>query len=113
LGTGYKKGLLAETLAAWILRLKCYRVLAMRYKTRVGEIDIVAQRGRTVVFTEVKFRQTADHAAEAIGTHNQSRVRQAAALYLQKHPEYNGYDCRFDAVVLAPGKWPRHIENAF
>lgn len=111
--SGYRKGLRAETLAAWYLRLKGYRILAMRYKTRLGEIDIVARRGRGLVFAEVKWRGAQDDAKAAIHAQNRQRVRQAAELYLQKHPRYNECDVRFDALVMAPGRWPLHIRNAF
>lgn len=111
--TGYQKGLWAERLAAWYLRLKGYGILAMRYKTRVGEIDVIAKRGRTVVFVEVKRRQSLTAAKEAVHGDNQARVRRAAELYLQKHPRYTGHDMRFDVLVFAPRHWPQHIQNAF
>jgi len=111
--TGYRRGLWAETLSAWYLRLKGYRILSMRYKTRVGEIDIVARRGGVLVFAEVKWRGTQDDAKAVIHAGNQARVRQAAELYLQNHPRYTGLDVRFDALVWAPGRWPLHIRNAF
>lgn len=113
MATGHKKGLIAETLAGLYLMLKGYRLLARRYKTRLGEIDLVAKRGGTIIFVEVKLRKTARDGAEAIHAHNQARVRDAAALYLQKHPAYNDCDMRFDAVILSKGKWPRHLTNAF
>jgi len=111
--TGYAKGLQAEKWASWYLRIKGYRILAMRYKTPVGEIDIVAKRGGVVVFVEVKQRAGLQAAAEAIHAQNQQRVRRAAELYLQKYPRYTGCNVRFDAVMLAPYQWPRHLENAF
>ncbi len=111
--TGYAKGLQAEKWASWYLRVKGYRILAMRYKTHLGEIDIVAKRAGVLVFVEVKQRTSLQAAAEAIHTQNQTRVRRAAELYLQKYPRYTGCDLRFDAVMLAPYQWPRHIENAF
>jgi putative endonuclease len=111
--TGYARGLQAEKWASWYLRVKGYRILAMRYKTHLGEIDIVAKRGRVLVFVEVKLRNRMQAAAEAIHAQNQTRVRRAAELYLQKYPRYTGCDLRFDAVMLAPYQWPRHIENAF
>lgn len=111
--TGYQKGLWAELLAGWYLRLKGYRILAVRYKTRLGEVDIVAVRAKTVVFVEVKQRSTAVRAKESIHAQNQARVRRAAELYLQKYPRYTGHDVRFDAIVFAPGVWPQHIQNAF
>ena len=111
--TGHRKGLNAETVAALYLRCKGYRILERRYRTPLGEIDIIAKRGGAVAFVEVKLRKTHDDGAEAIHAGNQQRVRQAAALYLAKHTEYTVLETRFDALVLAPGKLPRHIMNAF
>ena len=111
--TGYRRGLFAEKCAAWYLRLKGYDIIAARYRTSVGEIDLVARRARHLVFVEVKHRAALEVAAEAVHRRNQARVRRAAELYLQKHPRYTGFDMRFDAVVMAPGRWPRHIVNAF
>lgn len=104
---------MAELKAKIYLRTLGYTILTERFKTQLGEIDIIAKKGNTVVFVEVKLRKTADAAAEAIHSRNQSRVRNAAELYLQKHPEYTDCELRFDALVLAPGAWPRHIENAW
>jgi putative endonuclease len=111
--TQYQRGLWAEALAGFYFLLKGYSILKFRFKTHVGEIDLVTKKGKTLVFVEVKLRQTGDIAAESIHAKNQSRVRRAAELYLQKHPQYTGMGIRFDALVLAPGAWPRHIENAW
>ena len=111
--TGHARGLTAETIAALYLRCKGYRILERRFRTPLGEIDIIARRGGAVAFIEVKLRKTHDAAAEAIHAHNQARVRQAAALYLARHPEYAGLETRFDALMLAPGRLPQHIVNAF
>jgi putative endonuclease len=111
--TGHKTGLWAETLAALALMLKGYLIIARRHKTPLGEIDLVARRGRTLAFIEVKWRGDRDTAAEAIHAKNRDRVRNAAALYLQKHPQYAGMDARFDAMALSPKAWPRHIPNAW
>jgi putative endonuclease len=111
--TGHERGLLAEVRAQLHLRLRGYRILATRFKTPSGEIDIVAQKAGVIVFIEVKQRKTADAAAEAIHTKNQARVTNAALLYLQKHPEYNGMDLRFDALIMGRGGILEHIENAW
>lgn len=111
--TNYKKGLWAEKKAEIILAIKGYRILARRFKTPSGEIDLVAKRGDVLVFVEVKQRVSLDAAAEAIHAKNRYRVEQAAALYLQKHPEYNDCDIRFDAIILMPGAWPQHIPSAW
>lgn len=111
--TGHQTGLWAETLAALALMLKGYAILARRYKTPLGEIDLVARRGRTIAFVEVKWRASRDEAVEAVHAKNRARVRNAAALYLQKHPQYAGFSARFDAMALGPKAWPRHIPNAW
>src|ERR1035437_74939 len=111
--TGYQKGLLAEFKAKSYLRFKGYYILEERFRTSVGEIDLIVKKDNMVVFVEVKLRKTLEAAAEAIHAKNQSRVRRAAELYLQKHPEYTGCELRFDALVMAPGAWPQHIPDAF
>lgn len=111
--TGHSKGLVAESWAALFLRLKGYRILAKRYKTSVGEIDLVVRKRKTIVFVEVKRRTSDTAAAEAVHGHNQARVRRAAELYLQKHPRYTDGDIRFDAVLFTQSFLPRHIINAF
>lgn len=111
--TNYQKGLLAEKRALIYFRIKGYRVLAERYKTPLGEVDLILSRGEVIVFVEVKQRRTVEAAAEAIHARNQARVRQAAELYLQEHPEYTGRDIRFDALVMGRSGWPQHLENAY
>ncbi len=85
----------------------------MRYKTPVGEIDIIGLRGKTLVFVEVKHRQKQQEALYAVHKKNQSRVTKAAILYLQRNPKYDKKDIRFDVIITAPAKWPRHIKNAW
>jgi putative endonuclease len=109
----YRGGHRGETLAAWFLRLKFYRILSRRYKTPVGEIDLIAQRGGVVVFVEVKARADAGDAAEALEAVNQLRIARAAAYWQSRHPHMADRDCRFDVIFLAPGHWPRHVINAF
>lgn len=111
--TGYKKGLWAELRAAAYLRLRGYKLRARRYKTPLGEIDLVVERGQTLVFVEIKLRTTLDDAAEAIHLRNQKRVRAAAELYLQQYPQYNNHDMRFDALILTPGRDIAHLEAAW
>lgn len=111
--SGYKKGLLAEWRAAAYLRLRGYKILARRYKTKSGEIDIVASRGQWLIFAEVKQRVDYATGVQAIHTRNQLRVRHAAELYLQAHPQYTGHDMRFDALILTPGRDIAHLEAAW
>lgn len=111
--TGHEKGLRAEMWAGIFLFLKGYLIVARRYKSHVGEIDLVARRGRTIVFAEVKTRGSETSALESVHAENRARVRRCAELYLQRHPRYAGFDIRFDAVVFAGGWFPHHVENAF
>ncbi len=111
--SNHAKGAQAETIAALYLRMKGYKILERRFKTHMGEIDIIAKRYGVIAFVEVKMRRTHEDAAEAIHRINQERVRKAAALYLARNTGYTVFETRFDALVMAPGKLPRHIENAF
>lgn len=103
----------AEALAAWYLRLKLYRIIAVRYKTPVGEIDLVAERFGTIVFVEVKARRLAASQADALGAVNQRRIAQAARYWQAKHARHADRPMRFDVIFLARGRWPRHVINAF
>lgn len=101
-----------ERLAAWWLRLKGWRILDRRVKTKVGEVDLVARKGGLVAFVEVKARRTAAELDFAIDARRLARVAAAAELLI---PVYavDGEDVRVDVILLAPGERPRHIENAW
>jgi putative endonuclease len=107
------RGRRAETLVAWYLRLKGYRVLARRYRTPVGEVDLVVRRGRQIAFVEVKIRETTDDGLFAVSATGRRRIARAAQLWLAAHPAANGLQLRFDVVVAAPRRWPRHLAGAF
>src|SRR5271165_1349064 len=83
----FRLGLSAESRAAMLLIAQAYRILARRWKTPFGEIDIVARRRHTLVFVEVKARATADEAIEAVTARNQQRIINAAHLWLTHHPD--------------------------
>lgn len=104
-----RRGQRAEWLAAAFLMLKGYRILGRQTRTRAGEIDLIAVRGATVVFIEVKHRRALVDAACAISNNQSQRLRRAADLWLAKHPRYQGLGCRFDAVLLAKSSWPVHV----
>ncbi len=108
-----KQGRRAELLAALFLRLKLYRIRDTRVKTPVGEIDLIAERAGTIVFVEVKHRQSAGDEAEALLAVNQGRIIRAASYYLARHPSLAGRPMRFDVIFLAPLSWPRHLKAAF
>ena len=109
----FRFGLSAESRAAAFLVAKGYRILARRFRTSHGEIDIVAMRRGVLVFIEVKARDSFDAAAEAIGKRQQKRIIAAAQLWLAAHPEDVMRDMRFDVVLVVPGRLPRHLPAAF
>src|SRR5262245_65734535 len=109
----FRLGLSAETRAAALLLAKGYRIVARRWQSPVGEIDLVARRGRLLVFVEVKARGALDDAAEAVTPRQRRRIGAAAKAWLARHAEDLQRDIRFDAVLVAPWRWPRHIPAAF
>jgi putative endonuclease len=109
----YALGLRAETLAALLLRLKFYRILARRLAEGGGEIDLVVLRGKTLVFVEVKAREDLAAAIEAVTPLQRRRIVRGAEAFLGRRTDYAGHDIRFDLILVAPGRWPRHIPNAF
>ena len=106
-------GLSAESRAAAFLIAKGYRIVARRWRSGVGEIDIVARRRRTLVFVEVKARERLDDAAEAVTVRQQRRIIAAAEAWLASHPDDINCDMRFDVMLVAPKSLPRHIQAAF
>jgi putative endonuclease len=109
----FRLGLSAESRAAMFLIAKAYRILARRWKTPFGEIDIVARRRHTLVFVEVKARTTLEEAVEAVTERSKQRIVAAAELWLAHNPGDAAGDIRFDVMVVTPGKIPQHIPNAF
>jgi putative endonuclease len=109
----FRLGLSAESRAAMLLIAKAYRIVARRWKTPFGEVDIVARRRRDLVFVEVKARDNFDDAAEAVTERSKQRIVAAAEAWLAHHPDDAQCFIRFDVILIAPGKLPRHIVNAF
>jgi putative endonuclease len=109
----FRTGLSAESRAAAYLIAKGFRILSRRWKSPLGEIDIVARRRGLLIFVEVKARATLDEAAEAVTQRQQRRIAQAAEAWLASFPKTTFTDARFDAILVAPAKLPRHIPAAF
>lgn len=106
-------GLIAEGRVAWMLRLSFHRILARRFRCPAGEIDLIAARGRTVVFVEVKARATVEAAIEAVTPRARSRILMAADVFVARHPLLADHHRRFDIVAVRPGRWPVHVRDAF
>ena len=109
----FRLGLSAESRAAAFLIAKGYRIVARRWKSPVGEIDIVARRRKTLIFVEVKAREKFDDAAWSVTDRQRARIVAAAEVWLAANSNRAIEDIRFDAVLVAPGRIPRHIPAAF
>ena len=107
-----QRGHWGETRAAWYLRLKGWRILARREKLKVGEVDIVARRGRTIAFVEVKTRNRPGDLELAIDAYRLRRVVAAARMLAPRHAR-PGDNIRIDVILIAPGRWPRHLVNVW
>lgn len=109
----FNNGVSSEGRAADYLLARGYEILARRYKTPYGEVDLVAQNEKTIIFVEVKARARFDDAAYAVTLRQQRRIIDAAQAWLSAHPEHDGFDLRFDALLMAPKGQPRHLIAAF
>jgi putative endonuclease len=108
-----RSGRRAEAAAALWLQLKGYRIIERRARTPLGEIDLVAARGKMLVFVEVKSRSSFGMALEAVTPELRSRVAQAARLWVSRHRKMQDWLWRFDIVLLSPGRLPRHMRDAW
>jgi len=109
----YRRGHRGEWLAALALMLKGFRILARRYRTPAGEIDLIAKRGSLVLMVEVKARPTLTEAMEAVSYTAERRIEAASDLWLARRPDYGRLSVRFDLVAVLPGRWPVHVPNVF
>jgi len=113
----YLAGHLAESMAQWFMRLHGYRIVACNEitgkGTHAGEVDFIARKGKTLVFVEVKKRSSLERAAYAIKPAQQQRIRNGAAVFLKKNPQYASFDIRFDAILVTFPCSIQHIENAW
>lgn len=109
----YLRGHRGEWLAAAALMVKGYRILARRYRTRLGEIDLIARRGDLVLIVEVKARQTLQEAMQAIARESERRIEAAADLWLSRQPDHGRLSVRFDMVAVLPWRWPVHVPDVF
>lgn len=107
-----KRGRRAEWLACLWLRLHGWRIIGHRLRTRVGEVDIVARRGRLVIFVEVKARASQTNLDMAIDIPRLKRVAAATNLLTSRFVGPDD-DCRIDVILITPWRWPHHIENVW
>jgi len=108
-----RRGHVSEYLAALYLLFKGYRILKFRYRTRFGEIDIVARKNTLVLFVEVKARAREADAIDAVGYGAQRRIRAASDIWLSRRRDAHLLSCRYDIIAVLPWRLPRHFPDAF
>jgi putative endonuclease len=109
----FRTGVTAESRAAAYLTGHGYAIAARRFRSAVGEIDIVARRGAELLFVEVKARARLDDAALSLTPRQQKRIVAAAEAWLAAHPEDGARDIRFDVILVGRDGRARHIAAAF
>ncbi len=109
----YDHGIMAEGAAELFLRAKGFQILERRYKTPVGEIDLIAVDDQYLVFIEVKGRQNVDDAMYAITPKMRARIHAAAGHFMAQHPDYANHAMRVDVLAVKLPFTIRHLENAF
>jgi putative endonuclease len=108
-----RRGFLSEYVAAIFLLFRGYRIIALRYKVKVGEIDLIVRRGEMVCFVEVKARRSVEDAVFAVDDLTQKRIRNASLHWLQGRPDAGTLSLRYDIVAVRPWRWPLHLPDAF
>lgn len=109
----WQAGRRAEHLAAWWLRLHGYRILARNFRHAGGEVDLLARRGTVLAAVEVKWRPDLGLAAKAISARQKHRIHRAASVFWAGQRDAAALSLRFDALLLAPWRWPHHIRDAW
>jgi putative endonuclease len=108
-----RDGRRGETLCALWLMAKGYRILGFRLRTGQAEIDLLARKGEVVAVVEVKRRTSLEAALDAVGPRQRDRLLRAARSITARRPDLAGAAVRLDLMALAPGRWPRHIPDAW
>jgi len=106
-------GARAESIAAWWLRLKGWRVLARRFRTPMGEIDLNAARRNVLAIIEVKARDEIDAALDAVHARSRQRIERAAEAFMAGHQHWSKFSPRFDVMIIRPWRPPRHLRDAW
>ncbi|KNY18774.1 MULTISPECIES: YraN family protein [unclassified Shinella] len=109
----FRRGHVSEYIAALYLVARGFRIRAIRYRTKLGEIDIIARRGDLVVCVEVKARRDVDSAVFAVTGTAQRRIRAASEIWLSQQPDGHRLSLRYDIVAVRPWRLPRHLPDAF
>lgn len=109
----WRKGIKAEWFAGWMLRLTGHRIVATRYKTRFGEVDLIARKGDLILMVEVKARNSVEQAVDAVTWTAQQRIRTASDVWLSKQRDHDRLSIRYDIIAVVPWRMPIHLKDAF
>jgi putative endonuclease len=109
----YKFGLFSESIAIVFLMLKGYSIVAKRYKTPLGEIDIIAKKAKSLIGIEVKARRKEFDISDVISAKQKKRIINGIKMFLSKNQKYNDYTIRFDVIAVRPFRIPKHIINSW
>jgi len=108
-----RRGRVAEWLCLWHLRLRGWHIMARGWRCPAGEIDILARRGKVLAVIEVKSRAELATAAMALAPRQRRRIARAAEAFLLRRSDLSGLDLRFDLMLVAPFRLPRHWRGAW
>ncbi len=108
-----RRGHRGEWLAAWYLRFKGYRIVAKRFKTKTGEVDIIARKRDLIIMVEVKARPSVLEAMDAISATAQRRIESAGDIWLSRQRDFAKLSVRYDLIAILPRSWPVHVERLF
>src|SRR5260370_10881731 len=100
----FRLGISAESRAAAFLIAKGFRILARRWRSPVGEIDIIAARRHLLIFVEVKAREKFDDAAWSVTDRQRARIAAAAQVWLARRGGHDFPEMRVDALRVSPGR---------
>jgi putative endonuclease len=109
----YKFGIIAEYLAIILLKIKMYKIIAIRYRNHAGEIDIIALKSNVIIFVEVKARKTLNLDYDPVQYKQIKRLQNAASLFLAHHTKFQDKEVRFDLIIISGNNIPKHLKNVW
>lgn len=109
----YIFGIIAEIIALVFLKIKFYKIVECRYRSHAGEIDIIAKRGKYIVFIEVKARKNSSHIFDVLSSKQQLRIRNSAEFFLSRNKKFQNLQPRFDLITISPKHGLTHLKNGW
>lgn len=109
----YKFGILAERIAIILLLLKGYKILKHRYRNFLGEIDIIAEKSKTIIFIEVKARKNFSQIADVLSNNQINRIKNSAQFFINQNQHFQKYNFRYDLIAFNKVYLPKHFKGFF